>query len=85
MGDSVSPISFIFQLCVSLSFLPLNGGHSSIGKICVFKICYSLMSILKNAYHSILNEFLLIHIALINRYRKFSLSEQNLIKNEENY
>jgi len=43
------------------------------------------MSILKNAYHSIWNEFLLIHIALISRYRKISLSEQNLIKNEENY
>jgi len=33
------------------------------------------MSILKNAYHSLWNEFLLIHIALISLDRKFSLSE----------
>jgi len=40
------------------------------------------MSILKKAFHSLWNEFLLIHIALISRYRKCSLSEQNWIKNE---
>jgi len=65
-----------------LSHQPL---YLSIGKMCVFEICSSLMSILKNAYHSLWNEFLLIHIALINRDRKFSLSEQKWTKNEENY
>jgi hypothetical protein len=66
-------------------FFFINVHTHRMGKICVFKICFSLMSILKNVFHSLWNEFLLIRIALIRRYRNFSSSEQNWIKNEENY
>src|SRR5665647_1361959 len=72
-------VPFIFCYVFLIVFLHLII-HSSIGKICIFEISFSLISILKKAFHSLWNEGLLIHIALISRYRKFSSSKQNWIK-----